>query len=315
MADRTNITELFLLKGEEPPENPLLVLKPSTPDTTCNLGTITMGYYSMCLNRHKSGEMKYGRTRYDAKGGGLFFMKPGQTVANENIVTEGDGFCLIFQEEYLYGHPLHAEIRKYRYFEYDINEALHLSPQEEQTMIRISKDIEAEYNAQDDLSREIILGHIASLLRYSQRFYRRQFIDRVDHSGKVASRFHQQLSGYFETGLSATQGLPSVKYLAEQLHVSPHYLSDVLKQETGKTALELIHLFLISEAKNLLTGTDLSISEISYNLGFENHPYFSRLFKRIAGLTPNAFKNNLTNWKKDNEVSYGHRLYEQAMNG
>ncbi|WP_143309152.1 helix-turn-helix domain-containing protein [Chitinophaga vietnamensis] len=302
MAERTNITELFILKGEEPPENPLLVLKPSTPDSVCNMGPITLGYYSMCLNRHKSGELKYGRTRYDAKGGGMFFMKPGQTVANDNIVTDGDGFCLIFQEEYLYGHPLHAEIRKYRYFEYDINEALHLTPQEEQTMIRISKEIEAEYHHhQDELSKEIILGHIASLLRYSQRFYKRQFIDRADHSGKIANRFHEQLSAYFETGIAATQGLPSVKYLAEQLHVSPHYLSDVLKQETGKTALELIHLFLISEAKNLLTGTDLSISEISYNLGFENHPYFSRLFKRIAGLTPNAFKNNLT--------KFSHQLY------
>jgi|GEM_PF-2191667 len=146
------------------------------------------------------------------------------------------------------------------------------------------------HNNQDEYSRSIMLTHLDSILKYSQRFYRRQFLDRKPLSGTTVSKFNKIMAAYFEKGIMKDNGLPTVNYLAGELNLSPRYLSDLLKQETGKTAIELIHLFLISEAKNLLTGTDYSVSEIAYKLGFENPPYFFRLFKKETGMSPNQFK-------------------------
>jgi AraC-like DNA-binding protein len=151
--------------------------------------------------------------------------------------------------------------------------------------------IENEYrNNQDDFSKGIIITHIDSILKYSHRFYRRQFIDRKPLSGSTVSRFNKLVTTYFEKELMKEKGLPTVNYLAAELNLSPRYLSDLLKQETGKTAIELIHLFLVSEAKKLLTGSDYTVSEIAYQLGFENPPYFSRLFRKETGMSPSEFK-------------------------
>src|SRR6185436_7559481 len=127
-------------------------------------------------------------------------------------------------------------------------------------------------------------------LKYSQRFYKRQFINRAGLTGRIVSRFNDILAAYFEKGDLQQKGLPTVKFVASELNLSSRYLSDLLKQETGKTALELIHIFLISEAKNLLMGADTTVAEIAYALGFDNPPYFSRLFKKEVGVTPNQFK-------------------------
>ena len=137
------------------------------------------------------------------------------------------------------------------------------------------------------------MGHIASILMYSQRFYKRQFINRSELSGKTISKFDSVLQQYIKSGGLQERGLPSVNFMAEQLFLSPRYLSDLLKQETGKTALELIHLTLISEAKNLLKSADLGIAEIAYELGFENTSYFTRLFKKQTGMRPLDFKKQL----------------------
>ena len=152
--------------------------------------------------------------------------------------------------------------------------------------------IEAEYlNNTDEYSREIILTHIDSMLKYSQRFYKRQFINRAKLSGKTVSVFQDVMTKYFKEG----HGLPTVSTLAAQLNISPRYLSDLLKQETGKTAMENIHIYLINEAKNRLKTQQQNISEIAYELGFENVPYFSRLFKKETGISPNQFKKQLIN--------------------
>jgi AraC-like DNA-binding protein len=135
-----------------------------------------------------------------------------------------------------------------------------------------------------------MLSHLDSLLKYGQRFYKRQFINRAVLSGKTVSKFNEVLNDYFEKGFARKKGLPTVNYMASQLNLSPRYLSDLLKQETGKTAIDLIHLFLISDAKNLLIAGDQSISEIAYKLGFENLPYFSKLFKKEVGMSPNEFR-------------------------
>jgi AraC family transcriptional regulator, transcriptional activator of pobA len=194
------------------------------------------------------------------------------------------------------GHPLFAEIKKYNFFDYEVNEALHLSPKEEEIMWSLFYKMKTEYNNNpDEFSKPIILSHLDSILKYAQRFYRRQFIDRKPLSGMTITKFNECLNQYFKEEDMGTKGLPTVYIMASQLNISSKYLSDLLKQETGKTALELIHLFVISEAKNMIVEGNKSISEIAYKLGFENPPYFPRLFKKEVGVSPKEFKNNLMN--------------------
>ena len=156
--------------------------------------------------------------------------------------------------------------------------------------------METEYhNNPDEFSKSIILSHLDSILKYAQRFYKRQFIDRKPLLGITVTKFNESLNAYFEKGEAGEKGLPTVNYMASHLHLSSKYLSDLLKQETGKTALELIHLYVMSEAENLLVAGDRSISEIAYQLGFENPPYFSRLFRKEIGMSPKEYKNQLQN--------------------
>jgi AraC family transcriptional regulator, transcriptional activator of pobA len=292
-----SLSDLHRANGYLPPENPMLSLLRCNQTCTNGNTEYTTDFYMIGLKKMKSGMIMYGRTKYDNDSGSMYFTKPRQSVEMRNIELEEDGFAIYFHEDFLNGHALHSEIKKYHYFDYETNEALHLSPKEEQVMWELYHKIETEYyNNQDEYSRAIILGHIESILRYSQRFYKRQFINRTEISGSLVSKFNDMLASYAEGGLLTEKGLPTVKFMAGQLHVSPRYLSDLLKQETGKTAIDLIHMFLISEAKNLLKGTGNSrIAEIAYTLGFENLPYFSRLFKKEVGVSPNQYKRQYLN--------------------
>jgi len=288
-----SISELHRTNGYPAPENPLISLISCGQSRTCSIGNseFTSDFYMIGFKKLKSGVILYGRTKYDHDSGSMSFVKPRQVIELRNIELEEDGFLMFIHEDFLNGHGLHSEIKKYGYFDYESNEALHLSPKEEQIIWELYRKIETEYhNNQDEYSREIILTHIDSILKYSQRFYRRQFINRSDVSGKVVSRFNESLAAYFENGQLQQKGLPTVKQMASELHLSGRYLSDLLKQETGKTAIDLIHIFLISEAKNLLKAADNNVAEIAYTLGFDHPPYFSRLFKKEVGITPNQYK-------------------------
>jgi AraC family transcriptional activator of pobA len=285
------LSDLHQSHGYPPPENPLLSL--IVCDGSCtNPGTEhTSDFYMIGFKKMKSGVMLYGKTKYDHDRGSMSFVKPRQIVGLRDLEFEEKGFLIYFHEDFLNGHNLHHEIRKYNYFEYETNEALHLSPKEEETIWQLFYKIEAEYrNNPDEFSRDIMLAHIDSILKYSQRFYKRQFVNRIELSGKTVSRFNEILTAYFDNGSLKSKGLPSVNFMASELNLSPRYLSDLLKQETGKTAIDLIHIFLISEAKNLLASADQSVSEVAYGLGFENPPYFSRLFRKETGMSPVEFK-------------------------
>jgi AraC family transcriptional activator of pobA len=284
------LTDLFKANGFAPSEHPLIGVVPCNGN--CGLGKPFSGdFYVIMLKKLRSGTVHYGRTKYDHNDGSMLFVKPRQLIEFRDLVFAEAGFNIFFHEDFLNGHPLHDEIKKYRYFDYETNEALHLSPKEEEIIWDLYRKIETEYNNNtDEYSRDIMLSHIDSILRYSQRFYRRQFINRAELSGVTITRFNKVLSDYFEKGLLETKGLPTVNAMAMELHLSPRYLSDLLKQETGKTAIELIHIQLINEARNRLKGEDKTVSEIAWSLGFENLPYFSRLFKREVGLSPNQFK-------------------------
>lgn len=284
--------------GLTPPSNPLISLVECAVIDQCNISQeeFTGDFYMILFKKMKSGVILYGRTRYDHDNGSMSFIKPRQVMQMRDIELEEKGFIVFIHEDYLTGHTLHSEIKKYGYFDYEANEALHLSPREEQIMWDLFTRMQAEYNNnEDEYSRDIMLTHVDSMLKYSQRFYKRQFINRVPLTGKTTSKFNELLAAHFEKGGLSDRGLPNVRDMAEKLHTSPRYLSDLLRQETGKTAMELIHIYLIGEAKNLLQGSEKTVSETAYELGFENLPYFSRLFKKEVGLTPVEFRKQFLN--------------------
>lgn len=292
MKHYKTLTELHSGNGWQAPQNPLFGMIGCL--SSCTLGNLefTADCYIIALKKIKSGVFMYGRTPYDHNNGSMFFAKPRQIIEMKDLEFEESGYMLMIHEDYLNGHELFREIEKYSFFDYEVTEALHLSPKEEQVILELHDKIRGEYyNNPDEYSREIILSHISSILKYAQRFYKRQFVDRVQITGRTASKFNDALKKYITDGKLENSGLPNVSQLADQLFLSPRYLSDILKQETGKTAMELIHIFMISEAKNLLRLKEKAISEIAYELGFENASYFTRLFKKQTGMKPLEFRN------------------------
>jgi len=282
--------------GLPPAEHPQLSLLRNLTSCPFDGQAFSMDCYLIAFKKLKAGTMLYGRTAYDHQNGCLSFIRPRQRVEFRNLELEEANFLITIHEDYFNGHVLHEQIQHYAYFDYEVAEALHLSPREEQVVWELYARIETEYESNpDEYSRSIILTHLDALLTYAQRFYKRQFINRTELSGRTVSRFNQALWSYFRDGSLQTLGLPTVTQLATQLNVSPRYLSDLLRQETGKTAIELIHMELMAEAKNQLKQSELSISQIAYSLGFDNPSYFSRLFKKEVGLSPVLFKKQLLN--------------------
>ncbi|MDX3914861.1 MAG: AraC family transcriptional regulator [Pseudosphingobacterium sp.] len=250
MQHYKNLTALHLGNQWEAPQHPLFSMIGCQSE--CKLGNreFTTDCYVIAFKKIKSGNFMYGRTSYDHDNGCLFFAKPRQIIEMKDLEFEEKGYMLMIHEDYLHGHELFKEIEKYSFFDYEVTEALHLSPKEEQIILELHSKIQTEYfNNPDEYSREIILSHISSILKYAQRYYKRQFVDRAQVIGKTASKFNDLLRKYLNQGLMVKSGLPNVAFLADQLFVSPRYLSDLLKQETGKTAMELIHIFMILEAK------------------------------------------------------------------
>jgi len=280
-----------------PPEHPMLSVFTSKgngylPCSRESSPPITNDCYSISLKKFVKGNLNYGRTKYDFTNGALIFIAPRQVLQwDSSVVFEQKGFSINFHEDFLKGTGLAQKIKKYSFFSYSINEALHLSPKEEKQIESIVENIEIEYqNNQDEFSKEIIIAHLDTLLKYANRFYERQFLNRKELSNDLLEQFNRQLSLYFESGQLQEKGIPSIEQIANEMSVSQRYLSDTLKKETGKTTTEHLHLRLIDEAKNILLQPNKSISEVAYELGFEYPPYFSRLFKKREGISPSAYR-------------------------
>ncbi len=248
--------------------------------------------YSINLKKTVKGNINYGRTKYDFTNGALIFIAPRQVLQwDSSIVFEQQGFSINFHEDFLKGTELAQQIKKYGFFSYSVNEALHLSPKEERQIESIVENIEIEYqNNQDAFSKDIIISQLSTLLKYANRFYERQFLNRKELSNDLLEQFNQQLDTCFESGQLQENGIPSIEQLAEKMSVSQRYLSDTLKKETGKTSTEHLQLYLIDEAKNILLKPHKSISEVAYELGFEYPQYFSRLFKKREGVSPSEYR-------------------------
>ncbi|WP_108803740.1 AraC family transcriptional regulator [Aquimarina sp. Aq107] len=253
---------------------------------------ITNDCYSISLKKIIKGSLTYGRTKYDFNNGALFFISPRQVLQwDNNMIFEQKGFSINFHEDFLKRTELANQIKKYGFFSYSVNEALHLSPKEEKLIEGIVESIDIEYqNNQDRFSKDIIISQLSTLFKYTNRFYERQFINRKDFSNDLLEQFNQQLESYFDSEQLQKIGIPSILQIANKLSVSQRYLSDTLKKETGKTSTEHLHLYLINEAKNILLNPSKSISEVAYELGFEYPPYFSRLFKNKEGISPSEYR-------------------------
>lgn len=253
---------------------------------------ITNDCYSISFKKYVEGDLNYGRTKYDFTNGALIFIAPRQILQwDSSVVFERKGFSINFHEDFLKGTDLAQQIKKYGFFSYSVNEALHLSPKEERQIESIVENIEIEYqNNQDAFSKEIIISQLSTLFKYANRFYERQFLNRKELSNNLLERFNLQLYEYFELGLLQEKGIPSIEQIANKMSVSQRYLSDTLKKETGKTTTEHLHLRLIDEAKNILLKPNKSISEVAYELGFEYPQYFSRLFKKKEGISPTEYR-------------------------
>ena len=253
---------------------------------------ISADCYSISLKKLIKGEINYGRTKYDFNNGALIFLAPRQVIQwDSSIVIDQKGFSINFHEDFLKGTELAHQIKKYGFFNYSANEALHLSPKEEHQLESIVQNIEIEYkNNQDEFSKDIIISQLSTLLKYANRFYERQFLNRKELSNDLLTQFNDHLESYFESGQLQESGIPSIEEIANRLEVSQRYLSDTLKKETGKTSTEHLQLYLIDEAKNILLKPHKSISEVAYELGFEYPQYFSRLFKKKEGLSPSEYR-------------------------
>ncbi|MEN0045616.1 MAG: helix-turn-helix domain-containing protein [Bacteroidota bacterium] len=237
----------------------------------------------------------YGRNSYDHEEGTLVFTSPGQVMEFSNDTREEeidpDGWSLVFHPNIFRKSDLTDKINKYSFFHYDSNEALHLSDQERLTIEDLLNKIIQEYNQKlDQHSQHLIVANIELFLDYCLRFYDRQFFSRANLNSDIVSRFERFLINYYESDQALQDGTPSVDYCAKKLNLSPNYLSDLLKKETGKTALEHIHFRLIERAKNSLLNSSDTISGIAYSLGFEYPQRFSNLFKSKTGMSPKKYR-------------------------
>uniref|UniRef100_UPI00404B6D86 helix-turn-helix domain-containing protein n=1 Tax=Fulvivirga sp. TaxID=1931237 RepID=UPI00404B6D86 len=252
--------------------------------------------YQITLKQLGCGNLMYGKNSYDYEEGTLVFTSPSQvTIFEGEMPTESEtnnGWTLAFHPDLIRKSNLADKMSQYSFFSYEVNEALHLSEEELGTIEDLLDKIVKEYSQNlDKHSQNLIISNIELLLDYCTRFYDRQFYTRSNLNLDYVSKFEKLLKMYYEKEDVLEKGIPNVKYLASQLNFSSSYLSDLLKKETGKTAQEHIHLFVIEKAKNQLLGSKNSISQIGYALGFEYPQHFSNLFKSKTGLSPSEYRN------------------------
>ena len=290
------ISDFHRVNALPPPEHPLISIvdyakinRPADNKPT----SMILGYYTISLKRGVS-KMYYGQQEYDFDEGVMYFMSPNQLLrvqAATNEPTERSGWILLVHPDFLWNTALAKAIHKYEYFGYAVNEALFLSEKEEATINGIIQNIKHEYHSNiDKFSQGIIISHIETLLNYAERFYHRQFITRKKANHQLLDRLESLLTDYFNSDDLAIKGLPTVQYIAHRLNVSPKYLSGLLKILTGQSTQQHIHHVLIEKAKEKLSTTDLSVSEIAYELGFEHPQSFSKLFKTKTRRSPLGFR-------------------------
>lgn len=294
-----SISEFHRLRNLPKPEHPLISiidyadLKFSDEEKGQKLSA-TFNFYSISVKRNLSGKLQYGQQQYDFDEGLMSFVAPNQVFGVEVFkeeITNQSGWILMIHPDFLWNTSLAKNIKKYEYFDYSVNEALFLSEKEETIINNIVENIKQEYHSNiDKFSQDIIISQLETLLNYAERFYQRQFITRKISNHQILDRLEEMLSDYFNSDDLVTKGLPTVQYISDNLNISPGYLLTFLKTLTGRTTQQHIHDKLIEKAKEKLSTTDKTISEIAYELGFEDLQSFSKLFKTKTSQSPLVFR-------------------------
>ncbi len=290
-----SVSELHRLLSLPKPSHPLITLinhSDVSKISDQNNERLLLNFYNISIKRSFQGQMKYGKNYYDFDEGTMSFVAPNQVIAiDEDEKRNKDGWSLLFHPDLIRNYPLGKTIKNYGFFNYEVNEALHLSDEEEKLIENLVQNIEKEYQSRiDTFSQDVMVSSLELLLNYCNRFYNRQFTTRKMVNNDLLSKFENLLSNYFED--NSKMGLPTVTNLAEQLHLSPSYLSDMLRTVTGQNTQQHIHNKLIEKAKDILTTTNLSVSEIAFELGFEYPQSFSKLFKAKSGVSPLEYRNS-----------------------
>lgn len=297
------ITEFHEFRGLPGPEHPLISVVDYSAirhDVDIRELSWTLDFYSVSIKRTSNSKIKYGQQEYDFDEGVMFFMAPGQVFSitidpDTHKWAKHSGWILLIHPDFLWNTPLAGKMKNCEFFGYSVNEALFLSEKEEHTLLDIIKNIEQEYRSTiDTFSQNIIISQIETLLNYSERFYQRQFITRKIANHRILDALEALLSDYFNNESLMSEGLPTVQQVAARLNLSPGYLTGVLKIVTGKNTQQHIHEKLIEKAKEKLSTTALSVSEIAYELGFGHSQSFSKFFKSKTRLSPLEFRKSFS---------------------
>ncbi|MFP7654913.1 helix-turn-helix domain-containing protein [Chryseobacterium proteolyticum] len=291
----SSITAMHHYLKLKKPTNPLISVfdfneVSVSPDTI--LSAITTEFYVIAIKSDCAGRFKYGQQYYDFEDGIMYFIAPHQVVQFEDILlSDVKGSVLVIHPDFLQGYPIASSIKDYGYFSYSANEALHLSEKEENSVTEIIANIRRETeNNMDVFTQDLLISNIDLLLKYCDRFYNRQFLTRKKVNNDLLTQLETLLDEQFKNDSLIINGIPSVQFIANELHISPNYLSDMLRVHTGQTTQQHIQNRLIAKAKELLSTTSMSVSEIAYHLGFEHSQSFHRLFKNRTSLSPLEFR-------------------------
>lgn len=286
----SNVHDFNALLGVED-QHPLISVIDFSANPPKPLFRALLGVYGIYIREDEPQNVVYGTSKYDFLGGTLIAIAPGQIGGAEDVgyPVQRKGWAILFDAELLRGTSLAQKIQSYTFFSYEVNEALHMQDSERETIVECLKNIQKELsNPNDEYSRTIIVAYIELLLNYCMRFYGRQFVTRKAESKDILARFERMLTSYFDRGEQIQHGFPNVQECAERLSLSPNYFGDLIKRETGEPPLEHIQRFLIERAKKALAegGT---VSGVAYSLGFNYAHHFSRMFRRMTGLSPSEY--------------------------
>ena len=292
------ISELHRFNNISPPNHPLISLidySEIKPTPVNNELKWVQEFYTISIKRNVVGKYRYGQESYDFDEGLMTFFSPEQVISvkliEEDLNSKPSGWILAIHPDFLFGTSLATTIKKYPFLNYSVREALFLSEKEENTIFEILQNIKGEYQANlDQFSQHIIISQLELLLNYAERFYQRQFLTRKKSNHQILDRLENLLEDYFKRDGDFDKGLPTVKYISQNLNLTTDYLSTMLKSLTGQTTQQLIHNKVIEKAKIKLSTTNLSVSEIAFELGFEHSQSFNKLFKSKTNQTPLQFR-------------------------
>lgn len=288
-----SVTQFNTRRGQET-LHPLVSVLDQSKSIPIQANRYISELYIIFMKDVKCEEMSYGRNQYDYQDETLIFIAPGQVFGfnlPDETLVQPSGWALVFHPDFIRGTSLGRTIKEYGFFSYDVNEALHISSRERQIVLECFKKINEELERGiDKHSKTLIVSNIELFLNYCVRFFDRQFITRENLNKDILIRFEQILNEYFETNLQHTLGIPTVSYCADKLNLSANYFGDLVKKNTGNSALDFIQAKVIELAKEKFFKQNITISEVAYGLGYKYPQHFTRLFKQRVGVSPNEYR-------------------------